>query len=67
LVSGILDVCQHHGSQDQGPVHSVMGHDSTAYNSGMVHIAGSHFTMHSHSKEPVKHAEHHEKPKKHKK
>jgi hypothetical protein len=26
-----------------GPVHTVSGHDSTAYNSGMVHIRGSHF------------------------
>jgi len=44
LVSGILDVCRHDGAHTQGPVHSVMGHDSTAYNTGMVHIAGSQFT-----------------------
>jgi hypothetical protein len=31
-----------------------MGHDSTAYNSGMVHIAGSHFTMHGSHKGDVK-------------
>jgi hypothetical protein len=64
LVSGILDVCQHHGAHEQGPVHSVMGHDSTAYNSGMVHIAGSPYTMLHHRgehKEHKEHKEHHEK------
>lgn len=40
LISGILDPMAH-GMAAQGPVHTVMGHDSTAYNSGMVHIAGS--------------------------
>lgn len=41
LVSGILDPMS--GSTPQGPVHSVMGHDSTAYNAGSVHIRGSSF------------------------
>jgi hypothetical protein len=31
------------GAHPSGPVHSVMGHDATAYNEGMVHIRGSHF------------------------
>jgi len=42
LVSGILDMSDR-GASAQGPVHAVMGHDATAYNSGMVHIRGSHF------------------------
>jgi len=65
LVSGILDLCKESGHDTQGPVHSVMGHDSTAYNSGMVHIAGSHFTAHHAHKGDVKHVEEHKK--KHKK
>ena len=42
LVSGILDPMDH-GAAPAGPVHSVMGHDATAYNTGMVHIRGSRF------------------------
>jgi hypothetical protein len=42
LVSGILNVSDR-GAAPQGPVHTVMGNDATAYNSGMVHIRGSHF------------------------
>jgi len=42
LVSGILNVSDR-GAAPQGPVHTVMGHDATAYNSGMVHIRGSHY------------------------
>lgn len=42
LVSGILDMSDR-GSVAQGPVHTVMGHDATAYNAGMVHIRGSHY------------------------
>ena len=42
LVSGILDPMSS-GAAPQGPVHSVAGHDSTAYNAGSVHIRGSHF------------------------
>lgn len=42
LVSGILDPMSG-SAAPQGPVHSVAGHDSTAYNSGSVHIRGSHF------------------------
>jgi len=44
LVSGILDLSKDHGASAQGPVHTVMGQDSTAYNSGMAHIRGSPFT-----------------------
>jgi hypothetical protein len=54
LVSGILDLSMEAGHDTQGPIHSVMGHDSTAYNSGMVHIAGSHFTMHGSHQGDVK-------------
>ena len=43
LVSGILDLCEARGAKGDGPVHTVSGHDSTAYNSGMVHLAGSKF------------------------
>jgi hypothetical protein len=43
LVSGILDLCEARGAKGDGPVHTVSGHDSTAYNSGMVHLAGSRF------------------------
>jgi hypothetical protein len=42
LVSGILDPMSG-SAAPQGPVHTVMGHDSTAYNAGSVHIRGSHF------------------------
>jgi len=41
LISGILDVTAHRGADAQGPVHTVMGQDSTAYSSGMIHIAGA--------------------------
>jgi hypothetical protein len=40
LVSGIIDTMIR-GDAPAGPVHTVGGHDSTAYNAGMVHIAGS--------------------------
>ena len=43
LVSGILDLCEARGAKSDGPVHTVSGVDSTAYNSGQVHIAGSRF------------------------
>jgi len=42
LVSGIIDSPMGR-STDQGPVSKVAGHDATAYNAGMVHIAGSRF------------------------
>ena len=42
LVSGIIDSPMS-GQAADGPVHKIMGHDSTAYNEGMVHIRGSHF------------------------
>lgn len=42
LVSGILDMSDR-GASAQGPVHTVMGHDATAYNAGMVHIRGSQY------------------------
>lgn len=40
LVSGIID-SMIRGETPAGPVHTVAGHDATAYNAGMVHIAGS--------------------------
>ena len=42
LISGILDPMAG-GASPQGPVHTVQGHSSTAYNMGMVHQAGSRF------------------------
>ncbi len=42
LVSGIIESPMS-ASVVSGPVHTVMGHDATAYNEGMVHIRGSHF------------------------
>ena len=42
LVSGIIENPME-GHAAAGPVHSVQGHDATAYNEGMVHIRGSHF------------------------
>lgn len=42
LVSGIIESPME-GKAEGGAVHSIMGHDSTAYNEGMVHIRGSHF------------------------
>ena len=42
LISGILDPMAG-GASPQGPVHNVQGHSSTAYNSGMVHLAGSRY------------------------
>jgi hypothetical protein len=41
LIQGVLDLANSAGSADQGAVHTMMGHDSTAYNMGMVHIRGS--------------------------
>ena len=32
-----------HGKAAEGPLHKVMGHDATAWNAGMAHIAGSPF------------------------
>ena len=40
LVSGIIDTMIR-GEAPAGPVHTVGGHDATAYNAGMVHLAGS--------------------------
>ena len=42
LVSGIIESPMV-GQSVEGPVHKIMGHDSTAYNEGMVHIRGSHY------------------------
>ena len=42
LVSGIIDSPMS-GQAADGPVHKIMGHDSTAYNEGMIHLRGSHF------------------------
>jgi hypothetical protein len=49
LVSGIIDSAVA-GHAPSGPVSTVHGVDSTAYNSGMIHIRGSPFTTHHHSK-----------------
>jgi len=49
LISGVLDLSKHDGAHTQGPVHTVMGQDSTAYNQGMVHLRGSQFTSHGHN------------------
>jgi hypothetical protein len=43
LIQGVLDLAESAGSSDQGAVHTMMGHDSTAYNMGMVHIRGSKY------------------------
>ncbi len=43
LVDGIIESGMADGAHPSGPVHSVMGHDATAYNEGMIHIRGSHF------------------------
>jgi len=43
LVAGIIESAMAGHSTDSGAVHSVMGHDATAYNEGMVHIRGSGF------------------------
>jgi hypothetical protein len=42
LVAGIIEFPMA-GVHETGPVHKIAGHDSTAYNEGMVHIAGSRF------------------------
>jgi hypothetical protein len=42
LVTGIIESPMER-STDQGPVSKVAGHDSTAYNAGMIHLAGSRF------------------------
>jgi len=42
IVSGIIESPME-VAPAEGPVSSVQGHDATAYNSGMVHIRGSHF------------------------
>ena len=41
LVGGIIEHLMRGSAPPSGPVCSVMGHDSTAYNTGMIHIAGS--------------------------
>jgi len=41
LIQGVLDLAHSAGSAEQGAVHTMLGHDSTAYNMGMVHIRGS--------------------------
>lgn len=43
LVAGIIESPMEGGSMNSGAVHAVLGHDSTAYNAGMVHIRGSSF------------------------
>jgi hypothetical protein len=43
LVAGIIESPMADGAPKEGPVSKVEGHDSTAYNAGMIHIRGSHF------------------------
>lgn len=43
IVSGIIENTMSRDAHEEGPVHAVTGHDSTAYNAGMVHIPGSRF------------------------
>ena len=43
LVGGIIESPMSDGKAPSGPVHSVMGHDATAWNAGMKHIPGSSF------------------------
>lgn len=43
LVAGIIESPMEADSKNSGAVHAVMGHDSTAYSEGMVHIRGSSF------------------------
>ncbi len=43
LVAGIIESGLDSGRRADGAVHTVQGRDSTAYNAGMVHIAGSGF------------------------
>ena len=44
LVGGIIESpMEGQHPRDSGAVHSVMGHDSTAYNEGMIHLRGSQF------------------------
>jgi hypothetical protein len=45
LVGGIIESLMK-GAAPGGPVQAVEGHDSTAYNTGMVHLRGSPYTMH---------------------
>ena len=42
LVSGIIESGMG-GEAAEGPVHKILGHDSTAYNQGMIHLRGSSF------------------------
>lgn len=44
LVGGIIESPMADGKAASGAVHAVQGHDSTAYNAGFRHIAGSPFT-----------------------
>jgi hypothetical protein len=44
LVGGIIETMIQSGHPKEGPISTVQGHDATAYNEGMVHIRGSHFT-----------------------
>jgi hypothetical protein len=43
LIAGVIETTTGNGDAS-GPVHRVQGVDATAYNAGMVHLAGSHFT-----------------------
>lgn len=41
IVAGIIESPMNASRDSSGPVHAILGHDATAYNEGMVHIAGS--------------------------
>jgi hypothetical protein len=43
LVSGIIESPMSGGADSEDAVSTVMGHDATAYNQGMIHLRGSHF------------------------
>jgi hypothetical protein len=44
LVAGIIESpMEGQHPRDAGAVHAVLGHDSTAYNEGMIHLRGSQF------------------------
>jgi len=46
MVAGILTMPGSDGHRQPDAVHKMEGTDATAYNSGMIHLRGSPFTMH---------------------
>ena len=53
LVMGVIDSLLP-GKAPEGPVSAVEGKDSTAYNTGMVHLRGSPYTMNHHGAEQAR-------------